>query len=214
MLFFLVGLAMAQECEEPTTSRDLLKAVEATESAYSLADGAGFQQNAELSEQLLPCLGEPLSRAMSARYHRVRGLAAFLARDEELQKASLSAARWVQPRYVWPADLVPMDHPVREAYDGIDIGEPALLDLPPPKEGELTIDGQPGLQRPTAWPTIVQHFGPEGDVRHTWYLPTSATNPEYEAAKPPKTATTEAILAEDGGGKRAPISIPLIIGAG
>jgi len=205
-LLALTTLAVAQEtgspCEGPASSADLLGAMEVAENAWSMADAEGFKAANVAIASLVPCVNEPITRATAARIHRMNGLNSFLARDDASMDLSFAASRYVQPGFVWPADLVPVDHPVLEAYVASPLDDPKIEATLPPKEGASWFDGRESLDRPTAWPTLHQHLSGEGTVLGTWLLWPDDAVPEY-----PRRVNAPA--GDDARGIRT----PLLVGA-
>ncbi len=217
MIHLLIGLAtvaMAQDvptetaCAEAASSADLVGAMEVAENAWSMADAAGFQSATVSLASLLPCVKEPITRSTAARVHRVQGMNHFLQRDPEQMQLSFAAARFVQPGWVWPADLVPADHPVQEQYVAKGIDNPALERTLQPKDGTSWFDGRESLDRPLAWPTIHQHVSDEGAVLGTWLVGPGDSVPDYPRKAVNGSTTSGGAVAKRG------IRAPMLIGAG
>ncbi len=212
LLIALTGVGLAQEpaspCATPASTSDLVGAMEVAENAWSMADAAGFQAATVSIGSLVPCINEPITRSTAARVHRVQGMNYFLQRDPERMQLAFAAARYVQPGWIWPADLVPADHPVQEQYVAKGIDNPALERTLMPKEGTSWFDGRETLDRPLDWPAIHQHVADDGSVQGTWLLWPGDTVPDYpRRAVNDKTARTEDPTKR---GARA----PMLIGAG
>lgn len=210
-----VGLAAAQDapvelesgCTETVSSSDLIGAMEVAENAWSMADAAGFKSATVSLESLIPCVRDPITRATAARIHRVNGMNGFLSRDPERMQSAFAAARYTQPGFTWPADLVPMDHPVQEHYVALSTENPALERTLPPKEGQSAFDGRQGLDRPTGWPTVHQHLAEDGAVMGTWLLWPDDATPDY-----PRKAVAGRTGKEDVDKRGA--RLPMLVGAG
>lgn len=213
LILALFPSALAQEapsapCAEPASSVDLVGAMEVAENAWSMADAAGFQAATTSLASLLPCVDDPITRATAARIHRVNGMNFFLQRDPERMQLSFAAARYVQPGWRWPADLVPPDHPVHEQYVARGIDNPPLERTLTPKEGTSWYDGRESLDRPEAWPTVHQHVADDGAILGTWMLWPGDEVPDY--ARRPVNEKTAKLDEPDKRGAR----LPMLVGAG
>lgn len=209
-----LAVALAQEpvtegpCAEPARSADLVGAMEVAENAWSMADAAGFQGATVSIQSLLPCVTDPITRATAARIHRVQGMNYFLQRDGEKMQLAFAAARYVEPGWIWPADLVPADHPVQDQYVAKSIDDPLLDRTLQPRDGTSWFDGRESLDRPAGWPTIHQHRAEDGTVLGTWLLWPGDPVPDYpRKAVNDKTAKEE--LRERPGAR-----LPMLVGAG
>jgi len=200
-------VAQGAPCDEMVSTAELLGAIEVAENAWTMADAKGFQTAAESMDSLLPCVSDTLTRGTAGRIHRMHGMSRFLARDPDGEKSAFAAARWVQPGWKWPADLVPVGHPLLKHYVEADLGEPDLEVTLPPIEGQSMFDGRESLKRPTKWPTIHQHLSDDGGVLGTWFLSPSDPLPDYPRKNKPAPI-------DDEGGDKAGLRTPLLIGAG
>ncbi len=198
-------IAWAEPCDQPVSTVDLLGAIEVAENAWTMADASGFQSATASMGSLLPCVADPITRGTAARIHRMQGMGRFLARDPEGEEAAFAAARWVQPGWNWPADLVPVGHPLLKHYVAADLGDPALETTLPPVEGASMFDGRESLDRPTKWPTVHQHLSDDGAVLGTWWLQPADAIPDYPRKNKP------APVEDDR--ERKGIRTPLLIGA-
>ena len=212
MLTFLFAMALAQDtaCPEPTDTLQLLNAIERGENAWSLANGAEFNAANAAMAELLPCLGEPLTRSMAARVHRMNGLYHFLNRQQDEMELSFAAARATAPAFRWPADLVPPDHPVLDGYNARAVNTQDVTATLAPVDGSSHFDGRETLDRPNGLPTLHQHLDAEGAVAGTWLLAPDAPLPDYPRVAP---VTEGAIMADTDGTQRG-ARMPMLIAAG
>jgi hypothetical protein len=182
-MWWMLALAWGAPCPEPQALGPLEVELEAAERKLGDLDSDGFlADTADLSARI-GCLAEPVEPTRAAHLHRVFGLRAYLARQEEDAKAAFGSARDADPTYVFPFWLVPERHEIRELYAA---SEPDLTHFPvlPAKSGVLLFDGEESTDRPRFRPTLVQVLDDDGNVvRSAWIRPTDLM-PEYDEAHP------------------------------
>lgn len=180
--------------------------LDAALAAYEALDQDGFEASLERAAVGIPCLTEPVTPGQAARFHRLRGLAAFGRRDLELSEQRFAAARLGDPGYAFPDTLVPPASPVRERYTAIDPKSLKQRELPVPTEGALVLDGRIGTRRNLGLPVIFQRTSPTGGVVQGALLGPSDTVPDY----PARVVEPEPKQK----GRRLGKSVPLLIAAG
>lgn len=189
LLALLLGASPAHAdgtgCAAPTSTADVLAALELAEAAYADADLAALQVARDRALQTLPCVSETMSRTLIARFHRTMGLTAFVTADTERAERAFAAARTIEPGYVFPAEVVPPGNPALDHYQAMAVDRPLLAPLDPlPAEGLLLLDGRPATARPASWPVVAQVLDETGRVQATsWTWPDEAL-PAYPRALP------------------------------
>lgn len=188
----LAGAARAQPaaCPAPTSTAQVLAALELAEAAYAAADPDALEQARAQAVRVLPCVQETVSRSLIARFHRTMGLAAFVAADTQAAERAFAAARHIEPGYIFPAEVVPPGNPALDHYLALSVEHPAMLPLdPPPAEGRLLLEGRPATSRAAAWPVVAQVLDGAGQVQHTaWAWPDQQLPPYPPAPSPSSPA--------------------------
>lgn len=186
MLLFLTATLQTAlaGCESPTSNASLHTALDRALEAYEGLDVEGFQQSTTDATNQIPCLSETLTPAIAARFHRFRGLRAFVERDEAMAELSFAAARALQPAFAFPESLVPAGNPVLDRYGAIDLTPLARTPVPPAATGRVWLDGGSG-PRLEGLPVIFQYEGPDGTVSTSALLAPGAALPRYPLEGPP-----------------------------
>lgn len=177
----LAGLpaARAATCPDRATLSELNRSMERAETAYGGLDLDGFMSASEALRSDLPCLGEPMTKVVAARLHRIEGLRGYVDNDRRAASQSFAAARQIDPAYSFPDTLVPEGYPEFELYNAIDLSLGASQKVDPMIDGYVLFDGVVGNARPTDWATIVQVIDEEGDINVTTYLRPGMPMPSY-----------------------------------
>ncbi len=164
--FLWSGVTLAQDCEERTTSGQVTLAIDGAESRFAARDKAGVLAFTEEATSAIPCLRDELGKALSARFHRVQGLRAFLDKDMEQATLWFAAARQVQPDAVLSESLVPAGHPLQSLYTTA--AAPVDVEsMPTPSDGRLRFDGSDISDRPLKRPTVFQYVNGAGVVQRS-----------------------------------------------
>lgn len=179
MIPLLLATALAADCASPTEARDVRDTLDAAYRQLESLDIGGFKAATDDLDAVLPCLTEALPPPVIAEVHRTKGIRAFGERDAELAGLMFAAARTIEPGYRFPYNLIPEGNPIREAYLAVDLGNAPTTPLQQPGIGDLRIDGYSTLDRPTAWPTLVQYLRADGTVDFTAYLHPDDAVPDY-----------------------------------
>lgn len=203
MLLLLSGPAGAAggPCEAAVSSVTLDRVLLDAELAWGRLDLTGFDAAARQAEALLPCVGDALYPPTAARYHRIRGMRAFVERDQAEARRDFAAARALEPGWTFPESLAPPGHPVREDYTALSLDGARYEPVAPPASGRLTFDGLPTGLRARDWPTVVQVFDATGAVDVTRWLRPQDALPSYEEGPPqqvqgaPRTRSTPLLVA-------------------
>ncbi|MFH1464000.1 MAG: hypothetical protein ABIO70_06425 [Pseudomonadota bacterium] len=215
LVLLLLGTAWAG-CPAPVPVSELVISLELAEAAQADADLTGLHSSTDRAQQQLACLGEPVTRAMAARFQRTMGLRLLLDREMDQARRAFAAARFIEPGYRFPETLVPQGNPVHDEYQSFPVDNPALEVVPAPQRGHLAFDGREGLQRPASWPTVVQLFDEQGAVlASAWLwpgepLPTYAPRPEAEPLVAPPAPHRPPLALLAGAGASAVASVTLL----
>ena len=187
--------AFAVDCPEATTAAALNDQLDDAEDAYRSVNLDDFTLALDSSVLLLPCMGEPLSKGVAARFHRMQGMGQVIGRDPDAARRSFEAARRADPTYIWPDSLIPPGHVIRTTYDEAEPQIDKDAEIPPPESGAILLDGVAREARPTLSPTIFQWIGDDGTVKITQIVRVGAGLPDYAqavvAAPEPEPETPE-----------------------
>lgn len=171
--------AYAGACADKATIAELNRSMDKAETAYGSLDLDGFMGSSDLLRTDLPCLGEPMTRVVAERIHRIEGLRGYLDGDRRAASQSFAAARALNPDYSFPDTLVPAGYPEFELYNALDLTLGSTSKVDPMIDGYVLLDGKVGNDRPTDWPTIVQVINEDGDVVVTKYVRPGEPMPSY-----------------------------------
>jgi hypothetical protein len=200
------GPAAADDCAERTSSGDISLALEGAEARFAARDKDGVFTFADTARAAIPCLRDELGVSISARFHRLQGLRAFLNKDNERAGLWFAASRQVQPDAVLSESLVPPGHPLQGIFDGA--GAPVDVErLGTPAEGRLRFDGADGTDRPVKRPTIFQYIDGSGTVKRSALLDVGDPTPVdgISFAKPSARGGAAGVGA--AGGRTAKIAL-------
>jgi hypothetical protein len=179
MIVLWFSLAWGSDCLIPAYSTDLTRAVADAEATFSSLDIDAFKAATDRLEVLLPCLVDPVPRNVAATVHRYLGIRAVGDRDMEVAELRFAAGRALEPGYSFPETLMPVGHPVRRLYDGLQLSDVTFATAPPPGNGYVQFDGRSTNQRPLSWATILQRFDSTGKIVETAYLMPAEPLPQY-----------------------------------
>lgn len=190
----ILASALAADCPYPLPVSAVDAALAGMEATWG-SDMEAFAKGLNDARASLRCVATPLPAATAARFHRMEGLAAYVARDTDRTTKAFAAARALDPDYTFPTDMVPPQNPLRVAYEGSVAGT-ATVSAPAPKPPYiLWVDGAQTRAVPDSRAAVVQvQKGDGAVVDSAWVLPGTPL-PAY-----PKASA----------GSR----VPLLIGAG
>lgn len=149
---------------------ELVAALDEAEAAYTSLDLEHFRIATDRSGALIECLNVPLSPAEAARYHRLQGLRADLTRDPARAQQAFAASRRLEPDYQLPDTLLPPEHPLRLTYGAMPLDSIVTEPLPPPRRGQLVVDGADNAERPANVPAVIQWEDSDGTVGWSDYV--------------------------------------------
>lgn len=161
-----LGLPALAIADCPATTADLLDAVERAESAWVALDEPGFLTATDEMRAVLPCVSDPIPRALAAAVHRGEGLRAAADGEQERAVCAFAAAREAEPAWRFPEGLLPPGHPLLALYNEPVDAAPLPL---PPGGGTVRVDGQVAEAVPDGRAAIIQVFGDDGGVLTTVY---------------------------------------------
>lgn len=218
-MLLLATISLA--CEGPYSRGELAADLGRAQTALRAMEDAPFGDAAHTLRDRLACLDTVFPAGTYASVYRTVGAAAWLVDGDEAE-----ARRWfrvaleVDPRYDWDAGEVPLNHPMRLAWDELKAQPavvPTLADPPVLGEGAWTLDGR-NLSRPAATPDRPHLLQREmGGAVRTWRMD-GATFPADALAIPAVAATPTPAPESDRGfqsveikRERPPAQIPLIL---
>jgi hypothetical protein len=203
MLPFLLLLSTAQAaCEAPVEIPQLSMMLSDAEAAFNNMDD-NYAATSQKVLDALPCVDDVISRELAARIHREIGVMQLQTGKKDRALLSFAAARVLESWYKFPEG-----HAARESYDGANIDASPSSLLPTPDEGNIRMDGDINLQRPTAVPTLFQLVTPTGQVLQTLYLWPGEPDPSY------KTASISTRSSSGGGGLRTVGTVGAVLSTG
>ncbi|TNE91658.1 MAG: hypothetical protein EP330_04805 [Deltaproteobacteria bacterium] len=180
VLAALLPAAHAIECKQPVQHEELEEAFTAAEASYMDLDPEGFRDKVnEISALLLPCVEDAIGPQLAARYHRDLALQLSVVGDEPGALGALQAAKNADPEYVFDDAMLPADHPLRVAYEAMEVDDSGR-NVPEPKSGSIAFDGVNGRFRPET-PVVFQRFDATGRATDTLYLGVGDSLPTYRA---------------------------------
>lgn len=177
LLFVARLLAAPPGCAAEVAVAKVEAAVAGAESAWGV-DEDSFRRGVDAARAALPCVNAPLTPVQASRYHRLEGLAAFLAGDSASVNAAFAAARAADPGATLPEHLVPVGNPVRVAWDAAVPGT-ATTTAPPPARARLWVDGRQTRAIPADRARLLQL---EGDTLTTAWQRPGDPLPTYKVA--------------------------------
>ncbi len=163
MLLALLGVSMATACEGERTLAALLVTMDEAEAQFGV-DAERFRQATDGTVAGAECLAEVVTPSIAARLHRIVGLRAYVDQDNEAAARAFAASRRLEPAYVLPLAMAPEGHPLRGAYQQIDVGSTATTRLPTSPEARWLADGRLDGVRVAEWPTLLQRVDAAGRV--------------------------------------------------
>ena len=189
-------------CTARTTTSDLADAAKRAEEALANADADAYRAADDAIAGLLPCVDMLVPVTLAAMIHRTGGVRAFLDRDLERAQVRFATARYLEPGYVWPVEMLPASHPIRTAYmehvlTGLEIEVP-----PRPRRGVLAVDGRIGRGRLYGLPSILQLVGNDGVPEFTQMVAPFESLPEFDVGRSGslRVSTVGSIAAAVGAG--------------
>jgi len=167
-------------------------------------DVPGFRAAAEDARRMLPCLSDALYPSTAARYHRMRGMLAFVERDQAEARRDFAAARALEPRGASRSPSRPTGTPSsRTTRRSPSTARATSASRRPPAAASPSTGSPPPL-RARDWPTVVQVFDADGGVAR----PAGSGPPDALPVYEPGPPTPDSLR-----GGRAP-SVPLLAAAG
>ncbi|MCK6506750.1 hypothetical protein L6R53_25835 [Myxococcota bacterium] len=171
--------AAAAQCVDSATTAALVVVLEDAEAAYGRLELEAFQSATDEAASMIPCLEAVVPRATAARYHRVQGLRAWLVRDEERAQQTFLAARLIERAYRFPVELVPEEHPTRQAYMAMALDQVVTEPVAVPEGASLVVDGRETGERPVNLPALLQLVDGEGALRWSVYADPGTALPPW-----------------------------------
>lgn len=181
VLALVVGVANAWECPAPVDPGTLQATLDAADDASIALDDAKFRDLVNQAAGIeLPCVSGALPPATVAHHHRVMALHLLTVGDDAGAKVALEAARAADPEYVFPDELLPPGHPLRDHYEQTEV-RVTTRRVPEPRAGSVSFDGRNSRNRPKVHPTIAQFFDAQGQATSTTYVGPREPLPPYRA---------------------------------
>lgn len=163
MYLSMLTVATAQAACDPMTIPELHEELAAAEAAFVAADEVTFFGAAARAVDGIPCLASPLEAPDAIRFHAVRAMVHSVSGQPDAALVAFRAVLELDPSWQMPDALVPAGHPLRSQVEQArSLVPPSSMQLPPPAEGWLVVDGKRTAAAPSDRPFLVQWL--EGDV--------------------------------------------------
>jgi hypothetical protein len=202
----LLGLLLsspvrAGDCAMPVSLVSLEGALGRAEVAIGALELDALRLAITESDSAMACLAEPASTVQVARWFRVHGIYQFAVGDEAAAAESFTAARALQTAYKLDPTL---GAPVRAAWEAANPPpESWTMELPPPAEGWLQVDGRRSDTAPQGRAYILQWIDADGAVKLTQVVQNGESPPAYpisaaDTPRPPAAAGTGSLPPAPG----------------
>lgn len=190
-------------CEVPTVLADLTRSETVAEESFAQMNAVGLLTASTLARtKILPCLSQPLSVNAAAGFHRLMAMEAFINNDEPRAIAEFHAARKLEPGYMFGAEVVDMDHPLRALYEtAASVSDGEAEPVYPPVGGYVMVSGVRNAARYKATPVVIQVFGSSDVLMETRYVQPGEALPKW-------SDNPLGLTAADLGIKRSPLKDP------
>lgn len=199
----LTPRALAAPCS--ITPTQLSERVDLAEQAYGLLDVEKFSESMQEASLMLPCMSAVVPPGLAAHYLRILGVQYFLGHANERADQVFSAARSIDPAYVFPESLVPVDHPLRAHYAAVALSSLHAAPVPKPLDSTLYFNGAAATERP-GWPAIVQVVDASAAVKSTAILFREDGLPAYDLA--PESSGRSGLRTTSAAGSSSHTTVP------
>ncbi|MCA9488925.1 MAG: hypothetical protein KC621_03360 [Myxococcales bacterium] len=177
MIAWLASLAVAADCP-PAHADELAETLTRAERAYAELDEEAFVRELDELAIRTPCIAEPVTPTLAARYHRAIALRLY-GTSPDRALAAVGAARLADPELSLP--WVTPEHPLGKAWaTPPDLATDRLLR---PRHGALWLDGAEVRGRPEVRSALVQWFPDEGEPTTALVFPDDPF-PAYDHVSP------------------------------
>ncbi|MFT5682452.1 MAG: hypothetical protein ACI8RZ_003370 [Myxococcota bacterium] len=157
MILLSFVVSAAAECPPMVTAQKVSQEISLGEAAFQNMDGAEFQRAYDAVETLVPCVDTPFNAAQATTFWRLHALAAFLERDEDAAIIAFQSVLAISPGYLLSENIAPMGHPLQVWFEQAMESTTSIDDvLPPPRSGQVFIDGSASLSVPLSRPYLFQ----------------------------------------------------------
>lgn len=184
----MVWLALAGEARAACDTISMMRSVEAADRAFSAMDAEAFSTAVVEVDATLECATDAVSPTHVVAVHRTHALAAFFAGDDAEAVSSFRAALATMPGFQLSSEIAPIGHPLRERFEEARLfADEGTVELAPPAEGWITIDGRRSTLAPAGRPFVFQQFLGDGTIAATVYVAVGRPVPTYptKPADPP-----------------------------
>ena len=181
-IYALAAPESGRTCVSRSTPEAIHAVVDRADTAFASLDADAFTAATEELTLTLPCLSGLADPVLAARVHRLQGLRHYMHGQTEDAVHSLTAARALEPSFVFADDFLPPSHELRQSYESLDTAPPPTKRVSEPREGgSLYFDGTATLKRPEDRSTLYQRVTAEQLVAETRYLQATEPLPAYSA---------------------------------
>lgn len=160
MLAMLWAAAHAADCATPHTDAEVREELAAVRTALEAGDAQRFEDGMRRLDRAVDCLGEVPRVPTMAEVRLFKGI-----RDFGIGRTDSAAAEFLGSRALDPAVVIPVyprEHAIYGVFERHDPVRAPRERLPPPRRGEIFVDGYPTRERYRAGAALVQHV--DGDT--------------------------------------------------
>ncbi len=163
-----------------TAPRELSSLVQEALLGFATQDAPGFEAAAGQAARALPCVDQPLAPSQAAAFHRLVGLRAWYAGDQEAARVAFHAARILQPGFRLSGKVAPPEGDLYALLSELPRVAATHSDpLGAPAGADAWLDGVLGAERPRDLPVVLQLGPGDGTVVWTGYLPPGVAVPGH-----------------------------------
>ena len=168
-------------CQESTTTLQLAQTVDIGIDAFGQLDAdALLTQSSIARTDILPCMGEKLTRQEAASFHRLMALEAFINSNDTRVTSELHASLRLDPGYRFPEDVIDSGHPLIALYEeAASAPDGEAEPVYPPVGGYVLVSGVRNAARYSETPVIIQVYGPGDLLMETRYIQPGEALPKW-----------------------------------
>ncbi len=170
-IILAASVASAQDCQ-PVSAERMSSTMQQALIDFATLDEESFDAATRRAHDELPCLDEVLLPPSAAAFHRLMGLQAFSAGQDEVAVISFRASMNIEPDYELSGKIAPEGGKLHrlwlEAKDG---PSPQVGLFRTPGGMYAWVDGAEGALQAEDLPSIVQYGVTDDQVAWTRYLP-------------------------------------------
>ncbi len=170
LMILATSIASAQDCQ-PVSAERMSSTMQQAFIDFATLDEESFDASAQQAVESLPCLDGVLLPPNAAAFHRLMGLQAFFAGQDEAAVVSFRAALSIEPDYELSDKIAPEGGKLNRLWLQAKEGPSPFVGLFRTPGGMYAwVDGAEGTMQAEDLPSIVQYGIDEDQVSWTAYL--------------------------------------------